>query len=138
MKNKTCGRDASCDLVVEHATVSRLHACISLADDGYVWVHDEDSSNGIFLHRSESWTRISKAMLCIGDRIRFGELELPLEKLTALFGADTKVRLGDRRFPLQAKHIDADLRAGLGNAGEQVQKPRRNPATGKIEEKSRA
>ena len=125
MMEKTCGRDAGCDLVVEHETVSRIHARISLADDGIVWVQDNDSSNGTFLHRCEKWTQIGKASLCIGDGIRFGEYEVPLEDITALFSGETRVRLRARRFPFQVRTAPT----------EQLNKPRRNPATGRVEEK---
>lgn len=125
MMEKTCGRDTSCDLGIEDATVSRIHARIRLADDGVVWVQDNDSSNGTFLHRCDRWIRIGKASLCIGDGIRFGDLEVPLEDLTALFAGAPKLRLRARRFPFQVKTAPA----------EQIHKPRRNPATGRVEEK---
>ena len=125
MMEKTCGRDPACDLVVEHRSVSRFHARIELAQDGIVWVRDNGSSNGTFLHRSERWTRVGKASLCIGDSIRFGDFEVQLEDITALFAGATKVRLRARRFPFQAKATPA----------EQLNKPRRNPATGRVEEK---
>lgn len=134
MNDKTCGRDLSCDLVVEHPSVSRYHARVRLADDGLVWVEDSGSGNGTFLRRCDVWKRIGKANLCISDAIRFGEQEVPLEQLTALFAGQAKVRLGDRPFPLQAGHIGASLRANLNEGGEQLQKPRRNPATGKVED----
>ena len=125
MMEKTCGRDSTCDLVVDHATVSRIHARVSLAGDGVVWIQDNVSSNGTFLNRCEKWTRIGKASLCIGDGIRFGDFEVPLEQITALFTGQTKVRLRARRFPFQVKSAPV----------EQILKPRRNPATGRVEEK---
>lgn len=126
MKQKTCGRDPACDLVVEHPSVSRSHARIELADDGVVWVRDDASSNGTFLHRCDSWTRIGRASLCIGDGIRFGDLEVPLEQITTMFSGEAKLRLRARRFPFQTKPTPA----------ERIHKPRRNPATGRVEEKS--
>ncbi|MBT8075450.1 MAG: FHA domain-containing protein, partial [Gammaproteobacteria bacterium] len=86
MMLKTCGREPSCELVLEHATISRLHARIELADDGLVSVRDAGSQNGTFLNRNDNWIRIKKAVLCIGDRVRFGDVEVPLERLTAVFG----------------------------------------------------
>jgi pSer/pThr/pTyr-binding forkhead associated (FHA) protein len=128
MIQKTCGRDPACDLVVEHPTVSRFHARIELADDGVVWVEDDHSCNGTHLKRCDNWTRIYKASLCIGDSIRFGDFEVPLEQVTALFAGEAKVRLRARRFPFQVKAAP----------GEQIQKPRRNPVTGKVEENPHA
>ena len=83
---KSCGRDAGCDMVVEHPTVSRLHAHIELAGDGLLSLQDAGSNNGMFLKRNDSWIRARRVTLCIGDRIRFGDIEVPLERLTAVFG----------------------------------------------------
>lgn len=124
MIEKTCGRDSGCDLVVDDTTVSRIHARISLADDGVVWVQDNNSSNGTCLYRCDRWTRVEKASLCIGDGIRFGDLEVPLEDITALFAGAPRLRLRARRFPFQARSAPT----------EQINKPRRNPATGRVEE----
>ena len=131
---KTCGRDPSSGLVLEHSTVSRLHARIELADDGLVFVEDADSSNGTFLNRNDTWIRVSKVTLCIGDRIRFGECEVTLDRITAVFGNRSGARLEARHFLLRNSLIGADLRADLQGSGASLQKPRRNPVTGKIED----
>jgi pSer/pThr/pTyr-binding forkhead associated (FHA) protein len=131
---KTCGRDPSCDLVLEHATLSRFHARLELADDGLVWVHDAGSSNGTFVNRNDQWQRIRKVTLCIGDRIRFGDVEVPLETLTAMFGARAKTRLEARRFPVRHGKTAARPSAAQADYGPVLNKPRRNPVTGKIEE----
>lgn len=131
---KTCGRDTSCDLVLEHSTLSRLHAHIELADDGLVSIHDAASSNGTFVNRNDSWIRIKKITLCIGDRVRFGDIEVPLDRLTAVFGKRAKIRLEARRFHIRHGKTAARPRPGQPVAGPSLNKPRRNPATGKIEE----
>ena len=94
MKIKTCGRETSCDLVLEQSTVSRLHARIELADDGLVCIQDAGSHNGTFLNRNDTWIRVMRAsQLCIGDRIRFGDyakyhwsVSLPFLAVTAMPG----------------------------------------------------
>jgi len=134
MKSKTIGRETTCDLVLDHTGVSRCHARIELADDGLVSVQDADSRNGIFLSRNDSWIRARKVTLCIGDRIRFGEIEVPLDKLTAVFGNRSEVRLEERRFPPRTGNKAARSLADRHDAGPLLQKPRRNPVTGKIEE----
>ena len=73
-------------------------------------------------------------MLCIGDRVRFGDCEVGLERITAVFGNRSGARLEARHFPLRNSLIGAELRAGLQGSGAMLQKPRRNPATGKIED----
>ena len=134
MKSKTVGRDSSCDLVLEHSAASRVHARIDLSEDGLISVQDADSRNGIFLNRNESWIRVRKVTLCIGDRIRFGELEIPLERLTAVFGNRSNARLEARHFQLKNANTGARSFADLRNSGPLLQKPKRNPVTGKIEE----
>jgi pSer/pThr/pTyr-binding forkhead associated (FHA) protein len=130
---KTCGREASCDLVLDHATLSRVHAHVELADDGLVSIYDPGSSNGTFLNRNDTWIRVKKVTLCIGDRIRFGDVEVPLESLTAIFGKRASIRLEARRFP--AGHgKTARSFAAPADHGSALNKPRRNPVTGKIEE----
>ncbi len=134
MQHRTCGREPSCDLVLEDSTLSRLHAHIELADDGLVSIHDAGSSNGTFLNRNDSWIRVRRAILCIGDRIRFGDVEVTLDALTAVFGKHARTRLEARRFPPRPGKSIAKPLAGQAEHGPLLQKPRRNPATGKIEE----
>lgn len=122
---KTCGREPSSDLVLDQVTVSRLHARIELADDGLVLIEDAGSENGTFLNRNDTWIQIKRVTLCIGDRIRFGDCEVPLERITAVFRNRSDVRLEARHFPLRRRH----------NPASDLQKPRRNPSTGKIEDK---
>ena len=134
MKSKTIGRDSSCDLALEHSGISRLHGRVELNESGLICLQDADSSNGIFLERNDSWIRIRKVTLCIGDRIRFGELEVPLERLTAVFGSRSNARLEARHFQLHGANKGTRSFADLRDAGPLLQKPRRNPVTGKIEE----
>ena len=131
---KTCGRDPSCDLVLADTTLSRWHATIELADDGLVSVSDGESSNGTFINRNDSWVRIRRVILCIGDRISFGDVEVPLEHLTAVFGKRANIRLEARHFPNRHGKSVARPVTAESDHGASLRKPRRNPATGKIEE----
>ncbi len=131
---KTCGRDPACDLVLDHATLSRLHARLEVAGDGLVTIHDTGSSNGTYLNRNERWIRVKKITLCIGDRIRFGDVEVPLETLTAIFGKRTNTRLEARHFHLRYGKTTARPSSGNPDHGPLMNKPRRNPLTGKIED----
>lgn len=134
MNSKTIGRDPSCDLKLEHPAVSRLHARIELAGDGLVSLLDTESRNGVFLNRNDTWIRVRKVTLCIGDRIRFGEHEVLLERLTAAFGNSSNIRLEAINYP--PAQVNRGLRsfADQLETGPLLQKPRRNPLTGKIEE----
>lgn len=134
MEIRTLGRDPGCDLVFDHPTLSRLHARVELAPDGRVWIHDAESSNGCFVNRNDTWLRSRKTVLCIGDRVRFGDVEVPLKALTAMFGRHTDIRLEEKRF--RVKHARHTAKAAGQHAGHgpALNKPRRNPVTGKIEE----
>jgi pSer/pThr/pTyr-binding forkhead associated (FHA) protein len=133
-ESKTCGRDPSCDLVLADTTLSRWHATIELASDGRVCINDKGSRNGTFINRNDSWVRVRKVFLCSGDRIRFGDVELPLARLTALFGKRANIRLDARRFPKRRGKTVAKPVTAQSDHGASMNKPRRNPATGKIEE----
>lgn len=128
---KTVGRDAACDLVLEHSTTSRTHARLELAESGNLWVVDSASRNGTFLHRNDAWIRVRRVTMCVGDRIRFGDCEVPLQQLTDVFGTHTNIRLGAKHFSLRqgSKSI-----AGWDEPGPALRKPKRNPLTGQIEE----
>ena len=134
MNLKTIGRSGACDLVLEHPSVSRVHARLELAGDGYLWLLDNHSSNGTHLQRIGEWIRVSKVSLCVADRIRFGAHEVPLERLARLSGAASNARLRPCRHPLPAAHWDAgqlEKQRGRETGGH---RPRRNPVTGKIED----
>jgi len=126
----TIGRNASCDLVLDSASVSRVHARLELAASGKLCVLDDDSRNGSFLKRNDAWIQFKKVTLCIGDRIRFGDLEMALEQLTAMFPNPGSVRLEPRHFSLRDGEA---FKPGTDN-GLVLKKPRRNPETGLIEE----
>jgi hypothetical protein len=72
--------------------------------------------------------------LSIGDRVRLGEIEVPLEQLTAVFGRRSTARLEARRFPLRQGSTGTNPFVSMRDHEPVLQKPRRNPATGKIEE----
>jgi len=111
-----------------------LHAHIELAEDGLVSINDAGSSNGTFVKRNDSWIRARRVTLCIGDQIRFGETEVPLERITAVFGKGSNIRLEARRSPIRhGKTITGSLK-GQSENRPSLHKPRRNPVTGKIEE----
>jgi pSer/pThr/pTyr-binding forkhead associated (FHA) protein len=131
---KTIGREASCDLVIEHSSASRQHASIELSEDGSVWVVDADSRNGMFLNRNDAWIRVRRVTLCVGDRIRFGDHETPLHQLTAVFGKRASVSLGEQHFPLRQGERTNKKKSAWDDPGPSLQKPQRNPLTGRIEE----
>jgi pSer/pThr/pTyr-binding forkhead associated (FHA) protein len=134
LKIKTIGRGGECDIVLDHASVSRSHASIHVTEDGYLAVHDNNSGNGTFLHRNGSWIRIRKVGLGTQDRIRFGEKEVPLDRLIEAFGNQARVRLREG-WSVRGKPLLFDQTfAGLPRQKTVLENPRRDPVTGKIEE----
>lgn len=132
MKTKTIGNWSQCDLVIEGEKVSHIHAHIQLGSDGYLTVLDAGSDHGTFLQRNGQWIRIMKVSLGSRDRIRCGDSEVELEKLVDLFGERVRVHLRDN----QALRMPAILAERLAAAESRVvlERPRRNPETGNIEE----
>jgi len=134
LKTKTIGREDSCDLVLEHPTASRVHAHLELLKDGELSVVDANSRNGTFLNRNDDWIRVKRVKLCVGDQLRFGDSKVDLQELTATYGNKTNIRLGDKYFSLRQRKGAPGRVNDWEQAGPALQKPRRNPLTGKIEE----
>ena len=68
---KTVGRASRADFIVDAALVSRLHCRLTATDDR-IEVEDLQSTNGTFVND----TRVERAMLANGDRLRVGRVEL--------------------------------------------------------------
>jgi len=62
------GRAPTCDLIVEHQQVSRIHAVFEQGDDDGIQIRDMDGPNGTHVNGA----RVSKAMLRDGDEVRIG------------------------------------------------------------------
>ena len=79
LKNKksiTIGRSESCDITIDHRTVSREHAVIEKRPHGSLVVIDKNSVNGTFVN---SYRIKGPAKLNQGDRLNIGWFEVPLE-----------------------------------------------------------
>lgn len=130
-ETRTVGRAAGSDVLLEHHSVSRLHASVQVTEEGYLAVQDLSSRNGTWLHRNGRWVRARRMVLGAQDRVRFGDHEVPLAQLVDLFGERSRVRLREgfavRGKPLVFDGLPAKPRVVLEN-------PRRNPVTGDIEE----
>jgi pSer/pThr/pTyr-binding forkhead associated (FHA) protein len=74
---KTVGRAPRADFILDVALVSRLHCRITAADEN-LEVVDLSSTNGTFVNG----TRVEKAHLRTGDRLRIGRVELTVGKKT--------------------------------------------------------
>jgi len=67
----TLGRAKNNDVVVKHATVSKLHAIFTAPEAGSWVVEDDDSSNGTFVNGVKLAPK-QKTPLNDGDSLRFG------------------------------------------------------------------
>jgi pSer/pThr/pTyr-binding forkhead associated (FHA) protein len=71
------GRHSEADLRIAHPEISRRHCQFTFADG--VWrVRDLNSLNGVVLNNKP----ITEAMLCAGDRLRLGCVNIFIEKAT--------------------------------------------------------
>ena len=70
----TIGRDARCDLAIDHMTVSRIHARLERTPDGWV-LKDLSSTNGT---RVNGWRVRGQVTVRVGDVVRFGDVEYTL------------------------------------------------------------
>jgi len=112
--------------------VSPIHAHVQLGNDGYLTVLDAGSDHGTFLQRNNQWIRIMKVELGSRDRIRCGETEVELSRLVDLFGERVRVQLrdsGSLRMPALLMERLAAVKTRVT-----IERPRRNPETGNIEE----
>lgn len=72
---KTVGRAPPADFIVDAALVSRRHCRLEAAENG-LEVIDLSSTNGTYVNG----TRVERAWLKPGDRLRVGRIELAVEK----------------------------------------------------------
>lgn len=68
------GRDPDCDVVLSSRSVSRRHAVVERAAEGWV-VRDLGSANGVFVEGK----RLAQATLAPGASVRFGDVEATFE-----------------------------------------------------------
>jgi pSer/pThr/pTyr-binding forkhead associated (FHA) protein len=70
-QTKTVGRGRQADVMVDDASLSRLHARLTADREGQLTVDDLGSTNGIFVNGSEQLS----SYLMLGDVVRFGRVE---------------------------------------------------------------
>lgn len=134
MKLRTIGSWDGCDLAFDDRQMAPIHVQAQLNEEGFITVLDAGTDEGTFLQRNEQWIRIVKIELGSQDRIRCGSQVLDAGDLVGLFGEQVKVQFRDNR----ALRIPSSLEERLAAAEKReiFQRPRRNPETGNIEEKS--
>lgn len=120
MKNKfTIGRDKAADIPIADASVSRLHAELTLLEGGKVFLTDCHSSNGTFVVTTGGEHRISQETIATNDIVKLGSVTIAVSDLIAAVqqkagaaaaGADVRPK-SRRDFPKGAKLIRCDCGA---------------------------
>lgn len=70
----TIGRGSQCDIVLADATVSRLHATLSILEGGRLLLTDCHSANGTKVFVNGQPIRISHELVLPTDNVQFGEM----------------------------------------------------------------
>ncbi len=70
-QSKTVGRGRQADVIVDDASLSRLHARMAVDQDGQLSIDDLGSTNGVFVNGAEQLS----SYLTLGDTVRFGRVE---------------------------------------------------------------
>jgi predicted component of type VI protein secretion system len=121
----TIGRDPSCDIVIDNAGVSRLHASLEVVGDSFV-LRDCESQNGVTLNGDPC----SEGRVVHGDMIGLNKFLLrfsnhDLEVPSNLQTDAEKPRAAKPKEVQRTMHLDADAAQALTElAKQQVAKKR--------------
>jgi pSer/pThr/pTyr-binding forkhead associated (FHA) protein len=115
----TIGRDPSCDLVIDNAGISRLHAAIEAVGDSFL-LRDCDSQNGITLNGEPC----REGRLVHGDMIGVNKFLLrfsnqALEAPTNLKTDGDKPRANRPKDVQRTLHVDAEAAQQLAEMAKQ-------------------
>ncbi len=73
------GRTGSSNLVIDDSSVSKIHAALSVGEDGVLSVADTGSTNGTFIN-DERISYGKATRLVANDRVKFGTVEVTFEQ----------------------------------------------------------
>ncbi len=74
------GRGITCEIIVDHKSVSRLHAELSVAEDGRYYLTDCNSRAGPFKMDNGEWVRVRQSFVEPTQPLKLGEQELTAEE----------------------------------------------------------
>jgi len=114
------GRSRNSDIQLTERTVSRLHAELTLADDGRIYVTDCGSRYGTRIRTRSGWMPVRQRFVRTNDVLRLGDFEIGVGLLLA-------------RIPWASGEDAAQTQAtGRPRAGP----VERNPSTGEVRPKT--
>ena len=103
MGRLSVGRTASNDLIIDDASVSKMHASLSVDADGRLSTADTGSTNGTFLNDQRiSYGKATR--LEAGDHVKFGTVEVIFEYVPRPMEIETDD--GDKSKPAETTEID--------------------------------
>ena len=129
---KTLGRSPKCDLAFGDHQLEEVHARLALRSDGSIWLLAANPGGKIQVERGSAWLAATRLRLCRGDRIRLGESELALDQLCALLGVSPEELLGGQALDSEIPGVDGPW--PLSAPRRVLERPRRNPGTGQVEQ----
>jgi hypothetical protein len=87
MTSYRIGRGSENDIVVDDASISRVHAELATLPDGSFALRDLGSSNGTMVQGADGWEMVDKATVEPDQPIRLGKRQLTASELVALGNA---------------------------------------------------
>src|SRR5690606_32669635 len=100
------GRGEECDISINHASVSRVHAEVHAIGDGRYELIDKGSANGVRVNAVE----LQRALIDARDNIELGDVVLKYVPAGDIYvpGADESQRLGAAQLAAEAFSLSAD------------------------------
>jgi len=109
----TVGRANTCDILIAHDSVSRIHAEVELLDGDRLRVRDLQSQNGTVLVRQGREFPVTQEVVFLNDTLRFGEVALAAREVIEV------LKTAARQVPFAAppKAVAGAARAAAAGAG---------------------
>lgn len=106
----TVGRANTCDILIAHDSVSRIHAEVELLDGDRLRVRDLQSQNGTVIIRQGREFPVTQEVVFLNDTLRFGEVALAAKEVIEVLKA------APRRVPAATppKAVAGAARAAAG------------------------
>ena len=125
------GRDGTCDVRLDHSTVSGRHAEVVRVEGGRLYVTDCATTNGTYVLAGREWRAIRQAVVEPTDRLRFGGFEMTVRRLDDLCPAEGAPRAAGGA----ADHAAAGPTPPPPAPGP-IRRPEFDPETGELIEKT--